>query len=263
MGIEIDWDFLRKINKQVLPNPKGVKFLTERLKNGKRLVLLRFGDGEYLLMKQQDIALQKADPKLATKLRLAMKNKEAIIGIPRLKKDSAYRNMEHTVWPGAIYFYFSKLKGRKNLITASVVDHDFRRDHIFLRELFKPGSRILWIAGQAKSFKNCFGRAKNIQFKFISAPPKNAWRKKGWIFSKVEEQLSKNEFDSILFSLGTTAVVLVDELSRKYPNLESNILDIGSFANFVSQDFGTCWHSWMVKSYRGHANKFLEHIGAR
>jgi glycosyltransferase family protein len=199
--------------------------------------LARYGDGELNIMMGGDIHFQKYHPELAYRLKKLIKNnknKQLEIGIPlAINTVEGYKAIVKEFWEmnmntGRMH-WFMMCGFKRSFLNASLtrcyIDYEDKSNSIiWFEKLMKlwQGKKLLIIEGEVTKLgveNSLFSDA--FEIKRIITPATNVWDKYDVI---INETLNVAvNFDLILASLGPTATVLAEDVSKQ----GFRILDIG------------------------------------
>lgn len=205
--------------------------------NKKKFSLARFGDGELNIMMGGDIHFQKYDPELSLRLKFLIKNnqnKMLMIGIPlAINNVSGYKKEVKEFWRMNMdtgRMHWMKWCGLKRQflnasLTRCYIDYeDKAKSKIWFERLISlwEGEKILIVEGSES--KLGVGNAlfsKAMEIKRILTPANNAWEKYDTILKETLKEAAN--FDLILASIGPTATILAEDVSKQ----GFRIIDIG------------------------------------
>jgi len=216
----------------IMDTSKSIDFLLNN-----NCSLARYGDGELNIMMGGDIHFQKYDIGLSERLKkilVSSDNSYLEIGIPlAINTVKGYRKEVQDFWnmnmdTGRVHWI--RFCGRKRSflnasLTRCYIDYEEKNmSRLWFKSLTKLWERknILIVEGQNSKLgvnNSLFSNANNINR--IICPSENAWSAYESIILAVLK--SAKNYDLILASLGPTATVLADDVSRK----GYRIVDIG------------------------------------
>lgn len=199
--------------------------------------LARYGDGELNIMMGGDIHFQSFDSQLADRLKNLLKNNQnnrLMIGVPlAINSVDGYKKQVKDFWnmnmdTGRIHWFrycgFKKIFLNASLTRCYIDYEDKTKSKIWFERLMClwKDKTILIVEGNLSRLgvdNGLFSNAKSI--KRILTPANNSWYKYELI---LEETLKvASGFDLILASIGPTATILAEDVSRK----GFRIIDIG------------------------------------
>lgn len=190
--------------------------------------LARYGDGELNIMMGGDIHFQEYDLRLANRLRailVSSDNPSLEIGIPlAINTVDGYRKEVQDFWNMNMStgrMHWVRLCGRKRSflnasLTRCYIDYEEKNNSkVWFEKLTHlwDGLKILIVEGDTSRLgvgNSLFSNTNSIGR--IICPSKNAWSFYDSIRTSVEKYAK--EYDLILASLGPTATVLADDISR-------------------------------------------------
>lgn len=200
--------------------------------------LVRFGDGEFDLMRGQNIPYQTFDPKLAQQMKkivFAGCNPKLLVGLPdvfeRFARYNGYcQNFYQTVFFPKNQDLLRKIEGRYNVYVSTffsrpyidLVDKSQAKNYFAnLKTLWQDRDLLIVEGVYSRSGENndLFANARSI--KRIICPPNNAFAKK----EQIEAAIMKyGEHKLILLMLGPTAKIIVHDL---YQIMDTQLIDLG------------------------------------
>lgn len=232
---------------KIMDTSMSIDFLLDNSK----VSLARYGDGELNIIMGGDIHFQEYDVRLAKRLIeiLTYKSNPSLkIGIPlAINSVEGYRKIIKDFWNKNMdtgRMHWVRFCGRRRTflnasLTRCYIDYEDKdKSKIWFRNLTKvwEGKRILIVEGSSSRLgvgNSLFSNTSSIGR--VLCPSQNAWS----YYDNIKSSVLKNaeSYDFILASLGPTATVLADDVSRKgyrlidigHINLEYNkfIEDIG------------------------------------
>jgi hypothetical protein len=209
------------MNAVVMNQPQTCDYIYSCLIDQKRLVVLRFGDGEYLVMKgyTNEILDQTEDPVMLNKLlSKTLMDKRIFLTIPYAKP----HNIENKdIWFQAQQYLIEK-SGQELYGCSNWNVFDFTNECRILPLLFR-GKVLLWtaFADQAERF---FSPLCDITI--FQAPETKASSEYG-ITLKICKDICSH-YDNILFSMGPVGKVIITDL---VDHCTANLIDFGSLVN--------------------------------
>lgn len=207
--------------------------------------ICRFGDGEIMVMLNEDLCFQKANPLLAERLKEILSSNDddiliAIIPLCLSMNDFYYRNF----WGKNKSYMISFLHDDKTYFHTGLTfpymsgfgEEEVKDIYSMLRQIWDK-KKIVVIAGERvlnKIKHNVFDNAETIEY--IKAPTTNAFDEYEAIFDNAKKYDKDHIF---LISLGPTATVLAYDLAK----LGYRALDVGH----IVKDYD-CYLSKVLKN---------------
>lgn len=222
-------------NLRVFDTVKTYNYLWKKHMMGRRIILPRYGDGEYLIMKGKKgvVATHKYSVRLTDLLNKSLKRKSQIICMPTTSV--GYGGVR-----GSAADYFIENSGHTTFVTGIWRLHDVQYDFNFLTEFFV--GRTLVVTGNhvecQKAFKN------NVGVDVLAGPRVNAFSE----YDSLKEKLTSvaGQYESIIFALGPTANILIGDL---IDCCRSHLIDIGSFLGIIINPYST--DESLIKKWTG------------
>lgn len=205
--------------------------------NNSNLSLARYGDGELNIMMGGDIHFQKYNAELSLRLKSLIKNnqnKKLLIGIPlAINTVDGYKKEVKEFWEMNMdtgRMHWLRWCGLKRQflnasLTRCYIDYeDKSKSKIWFEKLIGlwEGKKILIVEGKSSKLgvdNALFSNASEI--KRILTPANNAWEKYDTILKETLKEAAN--FDLILASIGPTATILAEDVSKQ----GFRIIDIG------------------------------------
>ena len=203
--------------------------------------MCRFGDGEFSLIRGEDLKFQNCHKKLAEELYRILKYpdeaKECLICIPDIFEDNRkYTSVARNYWKRYLHYNINKIykllrfdkEYYNSLITRFYIDYENRDDAVIkvnqLKSIWRD-KKILIIEGEKSRLgmgNDLFAGA--LQIKRLVCPAINAYD----VIDDIENKVSEiDDYDLILIALGPTATVLAYRLYLKgYQALDIGHVDI-------------------------------------
>jgi len=200
---------------------------------GRRVVVTRYGDGEYHLMRNEKYYLYGADESHLCGLLLAsIKNRNQLVCVPYLKP----HNIENKdVWFDAAN-YFIKEGGQPIYGSTQWNVYDFVVDLKTIPKFFEKETLI--ITGFENEVKEFFKNRSDIYV--LGAPAQKA----SVFYESIKASILKclqDNFKNVVFAIGAVGKVIATDIIDK---CEANILDIGSLLNILAGVEGQWPASW-------------------
>ncbi len=204
-------------------------YLKDRYKKGNRIVVSRYGDGEYLIMlgtkKKKGIAGQKVTEELTRLLNESIKKKNQLICIPnkiRITQDTLYINEDNERLSNKIGRYIISNSNHSLYGQVQWRDIDLiRYNSEFVTEFFI--GKTLVITGHKEVCEKAFHNRKKVRVDVYGIPMKNA----AGDYENIKSDLISisKEYKNIVFAAGPIAKVLITDLIDE---CEAHLIDIGS-----------------------------------
>jgi hypothetical protein len=208
-----------KTNLKIFDTVKTYNFLWKKHMMGRRIILPRYGDGEYLIMKGRKgvIATHKHSDRLTDLLNKSLKRKSQIICMPTTSVGCGGVR-------GAAADYFIENSGHTTFVTGIWRLHDVQYDFNLLTEFFVE--KTLVVTGNHDECQKAFENNNNVDT--LAAPRVNAFSE----YDSLKEKLTSvsRQYESIVFALGPTANILIGDLIGC---CRSHLIDIGSFLGII------------------------------
>ena len=229
------YQFLSKRMKFNIKVEDSIKTLATILK--KNCSVIRFGDGEFDLIRGKDIAYQDYNPELSEKLKeIILKGSygNTIICLPDVFEGlDRYTDSSNTFFYRRFFVqnrsFLKRIEKTNNLYGSTFISRpyidlkDKSNSQNFFASLKKiwTGKKILIVEGEytrAGEGNDLFNSAKSV--KRIICPSKNSYSR----LQEIESAIIKNSGDRIvLLMLGPTAKVIVNDLNM----LDNQLIDLG------------------------------------
>lgn len=240
------------MNIRLLGKTEIYSYLWDNYIKGKRTVISRFGDGEYLIMQRgarmkKKIATHVVTDRLTDLLRNSIKIKGQFLCMPMKLMlyggiDSEEGNDDSRVRAGR---YIIENSGH------NIFGHDaWRRIDIehkfhFLTEFFI--GKTLVVTGNHVECKKAF-EANNVDVDILTCPETNAFSQ----YDRIKDDLLKKckEYDNIIFALGPTTNILIADLVGV---CKANMLDIGGLIGVLANPYSE--NEMLVKKWTGFSRK--------
>lgn len=204
-------------------------YLKELHKKGERVVVSRYGDGEYLIMlgtrTKKRIAKQEVTKELTKLLNKSVKKKGQFVCIPNkiiITLDNLYLNEGNERLSNKIGRYI--ITNSEHNLYGQVQWRDIdlvRYNSEFVTEFFI--GKTLVITGYKEVCENAFHNRKNVMVDVYGIPRGNA----AGDYENIKNDLISisKEYKNIVFSAGPIAKVLIADLIDK---CEAHLIDLGS-----------------------------------
>lgn len=210
------------INKGVMDRTETLEYLKNKLVKNERIVIPRYNDGEYLLMKKMPGHIVQDSTDMASDLLIeAIKVEGQLVCINYLKP--------HNIEKKDIWFdtqkYLMQLARQDLYGCGNWLLHDFCTDSDLLSKFFS--GKVLMVAGLADEASDYL---KSVQpdMDFYKTPTENAVEKYEEI--KIDVQDICQNYDTILFACGPVGKALIAD----FVNLcDCNLVDIGAIVNAI------------------------------
>lgn len=222
------------INKGVMDRVETLDYLKDKLAKKERIVLPRYNDGEYLLMKRlPGHIVHESTEELSNLLVEAIKVEGQLICINYLKP--------HNIEKKDIWFdtqqYLMQLANQDLYGCGNWLLHDFCTDSNLLSKFFS--GKVLMVAGLADEASD-YLKSAQPDMDFYKTPKKNAPEKYEEI--KIDIQNICQDYDTILFACGPIGKVLIADFVSL---CDCNLVDIGAVINAIT-DLTNQWvMSWV------------------
>jgi len=213
-------------NENVMDRVETLDYLKDRM-HTERLVVSRYGDGEYMLM--NGIFGQKTENiKLTQPLLLnAIKVKGQLVCIPTLKPHNVEKKDR---WYEAQKFLMDISK--HSLYGNAMWNvHDFMSNNDVLPFIFSKN--VILITGYPDESRMVF---KSLQpdLKVIGVPRTNISKVYEEVKIKTLDYINRNKIDNIIFACGPTSGAFIAD----FINIcDANLVDIGSVLNAILNDY--------------------------
>ena len=236
---------------KILDREETFEYLKDKVYNNERIVVPRYGDGEYLLMTSGRNVAKETSKIVGPLLKKSVKVKgQFVCTVKRLTGGGVWANTCK---------YIMKEGGHALYGAGAWVRWDFKRNNEVLPFLFS--GRVLIVAGFGKEAEELF---KDIQpnVKSYTIPKKQASNN----YKTASKDITNicTNFDNILFACGPIGKVILSDIVNK---TEANLVDIGSLLPAIlSKDNKEMLKTWSMSSYKNHPNldrlvsNFLEKI---
>jgi len=213
-------------NENVMDRVETFIYLKDRMYT-ERLVVSRYGDGEYMLM--NEIFGQKTENiKLTSPLLLkAIKVKGQLVCIPTLKPHNI-KNKDR--WYEAQQFFIKT--SQHNLYGNAMWNvYDFVSNNDVLPFIFSKN--VILITGYPNESKVAF---KDLQpnLKIIGVPRTNTSKVYKEVKIKILNHINKNKIDNIIFACGPTSGAFIADFINV---CDANLVDVGSVLNAILNDY--------------------------
>ncbi len=197
-------------------------YINKRIKEGKRIVVARYGDGEYIIMNKQRPVAKETLSVLPGLLKRAIKTKGQLVCTVDLKRKNKKRK---DLWFRSMNYLMKT--GKQDLYGAGkFIRRDFVRNGGFLHYIFS--GKVLLVTGLKAEAEVAF-KDTQPNLEIYHTLKKHASKH----YEKVRTELTdkcKNNYDNIILACGPMGKVLVADLVDK---CESNLIDIGSVLNAI------------------------------
>lgn len=229
------WSKTKKFDISVMNNYDSLDLI-----QSKKMSVIRFGDGEFDIIRGRDIPYQDYNPKLATKMKgliLKGNTNNVLICLPDVFQNINRYNKKCRHYYYELFFYqnskfLKEIEKTKNKYGSTFVSRPYidLKDKKNSKKYFKKlkslwqGKDILIVEGKytrSGEGNDLFANAKSISR--IIVPSKNAFNKK----TEIEQAIRKYaENKLILLMVGPTAKIIVSDLKLDddFPN---QMIDIG------------------------------------
>ncbi|GAG54821.1 unnamed protein product [marine sediment metagenome] len=193
-------------------------YIKNRVDNGRRVVVTRYGDGEYFLMIGDRNAGKEPHRVVGPLLRQSVKKKGQLVCVPPIN-DVVYRQ-KNNIFVKTVN-YIQKTGEQELYGTGAWARWDLDNNNEIFYKFFK--GKVLLVSSLSAQAKNIFSH-----FETYSMPPNRA-------SSKYEESLNDisiiaKEFDNILFACGPIGKVIIPDIVNI---TNANIIDIGHILNVL------------------------------
>jgi hypothetical protein len=204
------------------------EYLKDQYKKGNRIVVSRYGDGEYLIMlgrkKKKGIAGQEVTKELTRLLNESIKKKKQLICTPNkiiITEDNLYLDEDNERLSNKIGRYI--ISNSEHSLYGQVQWRDVDLMHYnseFLTEFFI--GKTLVITGHKEVCEKAF-YGKKVRLDVYGIPMKNA----AGDYENIKSDLISvsKEYKNIVFAAGPIAKVLIADLVDK---CKAHLIDIGS-----------------------------------
>jgi hypothetical protein len=211
-------------------------YIKELCNHGKRVVVSRYGDGEYMIMlgikKEKGIAGQEVTNKLTELLNNSIKINGQLVCLPNktiISNNDLYRDDD--VFKNKIARYI--IQNSKHDIYGQVQwrDIDLLRFDSELITNFFIGKTLI-ISCHKDACKNAFENYKEVDI--YEVPMKNA----SAIYNEIKVDLFSiaKKYKNIIFCAGPISKVLIADLIDKF---ETNLIDLGSGLGIIINPFSS------------------------
>jgi len=218
-------------------------YIWNRYMSSRRLILPRYGDGEYLIMKghKKNIATHKVTEELTDLMNKAIKVKGQLICIPmsRVYNNETHPDVRDVRSIAADYFI--------NVGEQPIYGHvqwrgvDVQHDFNLLAEFFI--GKTLVVTGNHVECKKAF-EMNNIDIDILVGRKTNAFLDYKALKSSLVSTAKK--YDNIIFALGPTSNILIADM---VVNCRSNLIDIGGFLGLLINPYSD--DEKLVKNWTG------------
>lgn len=227
---------------KVMAREETVNYIKNKIDNGERVVVSRYGDGEYLLMNSKRSAGGETPPAVNNLLKRAIKVKEQLVCVPPALT-------ANTIW-GETSRYLTK-EGEHSLYgNTSWTSWDFKHKLKVLPYFFR--GKVLLVAGNSDAADKIF-KPVLPEFKTYSMPIKDASKKYDETLNYI---INNNEFDNILFACGPIGKVILSDVINK---TNANLVDLGHLMDAILQTENLS--SWANGAKRqGNLKKYIDNF---
>ena len=221
---------------KILDREETFNYLKNKVYNNERIVVPRYGDGEYLLMTEsRDVAKEKASV-VGPLLRRSIRVKNQLVCTAKTfdrGKGIWYNTCKYVMEQGGHDLYGA----------GAWIRWDFKRNSDVLPTLFR--GRVLIVAGYGDEALSVF---KDIQpgIETYAMPKKQASSN----YKKALNDITKicAEFDNILFASGPIGKVILSDL---VDITEANLIDIGSLLPAIlTREDKKMFKTWSMGGYK-------------
>jgi len=195
---------------------KTYNYLWKQHMMARRIVISRYGDGEYLIMlgSKKDVATHKSSEKLTELMNRSIKRKGQLICMPTtsIESDGVRGNAAN---------YFLENSDHSRFGTGIWRLYDVQHDFNLLTEFFID--KTLIVTGNHVECKRAF-KSNSIDVDILEGRKINAFLD----YEKLKKNLIRiaRGYDNIIFALGPTSNILIADLVGV---CKSNLIDIGGF----------------------------------
>ena len=243
------------INEKVLSREETLEYLYNKFQEKERLIVSRYNDGEYFIMKQQETKVivklfgEDCSKILKDLLFKSIEDKRQFICTNYLKPKNF---SENDIWYKVQRYIIDN--SNNNLYGCSHwTVYDFCNENKLLPQLFSGDTLI--ISGLHEYFKPAIENY-NKKIYFYDTPIISVEKS----YKKIKEDLLKicKNFENILIACGSLSKVLLVDLIDE---CEANLIDIGSMINALCGKENTWPMSWTgTVDLKIHKNNFLSKL---
>jgi hypothetical protein len=244
-------------NFKVLTKHQTYSYLNNLVRENKRVVVSRYGDGEYFIVRdkgrmrkdgRRTVAKQTLNDALVVSLRKALIKKNQLICLPHKTQIKTLEENDKGDFPTEIAkflirFSHHSLYGQVNWVWIDLL----RNKSNFITNFFVKD--CLFVTGHKEAAENAFASSKNV--KVFGVLPVNAFEE----YEEITKELKKicRNFKNIVFACGPVSNILLCDLIDV---CDSNLVDWGSAAGVVINPFAT--KTKPVKSWSGWGKRASE-----
>lgn len=215
-------------------------FLWKQHMMGRRVVIPRYGDGEYFIMKgkKKNIATHIVNKDLTRLMNESIKKKGQLICMPTsmAKVDQSVKNTR-----SAAANYFLKISDHLRYGTGNWRVIDVHYNFNFLTEFFI--GKTLIVTGNHIECKKAF-KVNNISIDILEGKKTNAFV--DYKILKRNLTVNAKKYDNIIFALGPTSNILIADLVGV---CQSNLIDIGGFFGLIINPYSQ--NETLIKKWTG------------
>lgn len=221
----------------LMDTQKTYFFLWKKYMMGRRIIIPRYGDGEFLIMKgrKSSIATHIVTKELTDSLNNSIKKRGQLICMPTsmAQKGRGLRSKAAN--------YFLETSGHSRFGTGNwrILDNQFNFN--FLTEFFI--GKTLVVTGNYNECKKAF-KANNVNIDVLQGRKTNAFID----YEKLKRHLIRNSknYKNIIFCLGPTSNILIADLIG---SCKSNLIDIGGIFGFIINPYSV--NEDLIKRWTG------------
>lgn len=227
-----------------------LKLITEKIKNNQKVIFTKFGDGEYIAMRLNEINNHNCDGDTYTH-QLGVETSKAICELADRSSDEYIYIGKWPYSSETIKYYYDLyydylINNNKNEKYIPFVDYHivYPDNHFdtnnstifdFVDTIQKSSYNKVVISNE---------RNKKLQMVFRSdafiSIPEQSWYANGLyenIKTSIEEILKIKPDSLLLIAAGLASKILINDISKKYPNV--SIIDLGSGYDIIARKYPT------------------------
>jgi len=208
---------------KIIDGNETLHYLMSQVKNGKRIVYSRYGDGEYLLMTKKRLAATEVF-EVGDLLNKSVCKKGQFVCTVMFRKTYEELLEISSRWANT-QKYIMKIGNHELYGTGSFLRKDFLNKCELLPYFFKKD--VLIVTGHAKKCEEIFKR-EHVDISVFEMPISRASSE----YKEAKKHLVKKcqTYNNIIFCCGPIGKVLISDLIDE---CESNLIDLGSIINVI------------------------------